>query len=185
MGHVQLLGHYTGLGGSGDDEHSPAGVRRVPAQPDAISSDADIERATSQLRGTPLDSEALMECQLRQGPEFLKQWWWPPEPYHVRFPQASAPLQQPTPFADVPCEFEIVFLNAGRKLGDSRALEAFIGLVSSWYRRWAVIFISELDGHQYRGGGINIARHRLWRHWPGAGSWAMGFVINEHWGSRL
>ena len=56
---------------------------------------------------------------------------------------------------------------------------AVLGVVSSSAQRFAACFISEFDGH-LDDRDVSVPNYKIFRHYPGVGSFALGWVINTY-----
>ena len=67
-------------------------------------------------------------------------------------------------------------INVGRTAGTSAGFDAVLGLVIATLPEWSALFVCEADGFQDNR-PAHTSHHACYRHYPGAGSWAMLFVI--------
>lgn len=79
------------------------------------------------------------------------------------------------------CRWRVVTVNAGRKAAGPEGIESLMCALATAGMAWDALYVKELDG--IRSGHVSSGRTRaghVWhRHYPGAGSCAMAWVIHR------
>jgi hypothetical protein len=73
----------------------------------------------------------------------------------------------------------VALINCGKACGDIVSQCALIGVVTSAFPSWHVIFMCEVDAHRTSSQTVMHSGHMHFRHWPGEGSLPMQFVVKH------
>lgn len=117
----------------------------------------------------------------RAGYIYKGEWkWtaWATERYNEETRDMAKAYAEGDVLAPQRANVQIISINAGRTAGTHIGLQAVLGVFTASSPWWSVVFVSEADGFQ-DDRQHSHANHICFRHFPGAGSWAMLFVIRN------
>lgn len=79
------------------------------------------------------------------------------------------------------CRWRVVTVNAGRKAAGPEGIESLMCALATAGMAWDAVYVTELDGirSEQVSSGRTRAGHVWHRHYPGAGSCAMAWVIHR------
>ena len=76
----------------------------------------------------------------------------------------------------------IVSVNAGGRCRGIDAIDAIIAKIDECTASWAAVYVSELDHtlNSFSVTEVTYSGHKIYRHWPGEGSFAMAWIVNKN-----
>ena len=74
----------------------------------------------------------------------------------------------------------MISVNAARHLRGADEIEAMITEIEQFVEYWDIIGIQEFDGFLCDRALEDRSPHYVVRHWPGQGSFAMGWIIHKN-----